>query len=133
MLPCCSYKCSIIVHVVKAVIIVISVNLSTLFVASHILSTKVAREWRLNLGFGTQKNCPFPLNRGVPSTRLCEWGHILCILNGQSCPKERFHCIIFYFQLTTNTYKTVCYYIYIHNDNNNNNNKNNNNNNNVIQ
>lgn len=24
-------------------------------------------EWRLNLGFGNQKKCPFPLNRNVPS------------------------------------------------------------------
>ena len=38
----------IIVHVVKAAIIVIMVhfNLSTLFVVSHILSTKVSPEWR---------------------------------------------------------------------------------------
>ena len=54
-----------IVDVVKALIIVISVNinLSTLFVVSHVLSTKVSPEWRLNLGFGTQKKCPF--NRGM--------------------------------------------------------------------
>ena len=54
-----------IVDVVKALIIVISVNinLSTLFVISHVLSTKVSPEWRLNLGFGTQKKCPF--NRGM--------------------------------------------------------------------
>ena len=38
----------IIFHVVKVAIIVISVhlNLSTLFVVSHILSTKVSPEWR---------------------------------------------------------------------------------------
>ena len=38
----------IIVHVVKAAIIVIMVhfNLTTLFVVSHILSTKVSPEWR---------------------------------------------------------------------------------------
>ena len=48
-----------------------------IFVASHFLSAKVSPEWRLNLGFGTQKKCPFPLNRGVPSIevtkqKLCE-------------------------------------------------------------
>ena len=54
-----------IVDVVKALIIVISVNinLTTLFVVSHVLSTKVSPEWRLNLRFGTQKKCPF--NRGM--------------------------------------------------------------------
>ena len=38
----------IILHVVKAAIIVIMVhfNLTTLFVVSHILSTKVSPEWR---------------------------------------------------------------------------------------
>ena len=47
-----------IVHVAKAVIIVISVNinLSTFFVLSHVLSTTVSHEWRLNLGFGTQEH-----------------------------------------------------------------------------
>ena len=34
---------------------------------SHSLIAKVAPEWRLNLGFGTQTKCPFLLNRGVPS------------------------------------------------------------------
>ena len=34
---------------------------------SHFLIAKVFPECRLNLGFGTQKKCPFPLNRGVPS------------------------------------------------------------------
>ena len=50
-----------IVHVMKALIIVISVNinLSTLFVVSDTFSTKVFPEWRLNLGYGTQKKCPF--------------------------------------------------------------------------
>ena len=33
---------------------------------SHFLIAKVSPEWRLNLGFGTQKECPFTLNRGVP-------------------------------------------------------------------
>ena len=56
----------------KAAIIVISVNLSTLFVVSHILGAKVSAEWRLNLGFGTQKKCPFPLNRGVPSKEVID-------------------------------------------------------------
>ena len=37
-----------------------------LFVVSHLLSTNVSPEWRLNPGFGTQKKCPFPLNGDVP-------------------------------------------------------------------
>ena len=38
---------------------------------SHILSTYfVSPEWRLNLGFGTHKKCPFPLNRGVPEKEV---------------------------------------------------------------
>ena len=36
-----------------------------LFVVSHLLSTNVSPEWRLNPGFGTQKKCPFPLNRDL--------------------------------------------------------------------
>ena len=53
-----NYYLSEIVHVAKAVIIVISVNinLSTFFVVSHVLSTTVSHEWRLNLGFGTQEH-----------------------------------------------------------------------------
>ena len=111
----------IIVHVVKAAIIVISehFNLSTLLVVSHVLSTKMSPEWRKNLGF---KKCPFPLNRGVPSTELtdkkimwiCARGQISSPLDG-SVPwidwgvlMKRFYCIIFYLwvQLRTNTYKT---------------------------
>ena len=68
-LRCCvltSHKISavhhfyVIVHVLKAVSIVTSehLNLSTIFLVSHLLSAKV---WRLNLGFGTQRKCPFPL------------------------------------------------------------------------
>ena len=99
----------IIVHVVKATIIVISehFNLSTLLVVSHVLSTKVSPEWRKNLGF---KKCPFPLNRGVPSTELTDkkimWifarGQISHPLDG-SVPwidwgvlMKRFYWIIFY-------------------------------------
>ena len=59
------------------------------FVVSHFLSAKVSSEWKLNLGFGTQKKCPFPLNRGVPSIKLTNtkimWtffqDQILCPLN----------------------------------------------------
>ena len=78
--------------VVKAVIIVTGVhlNLSTLFVASRFLSAKLFPEWRLNPDFGTQKRCPFPLNRCVPSTEVTDtklmWtffrDQILCPLNG---------------------------------------------------
>ena len=58
-----------IVDVVKVAILVISVplNLSTIFVVSHFVSAKLSTEWRLNPGFGTLKECPFPLNSGVPS------------------------------------------------------------------
>ena len=111
----------IIVHVVKAAIIVISehFNLSTLLVVSHVLSTKVSPEWRKNLGF---KKCPFPLNRGVPSTELTDkkimWifarGQISRPLDGSvtwidcSVLMKRLYCIIFYLsvQLRTNTHKT---------------------------
>ena len=27
---------------------------------------KLSPKWKLNKGFGTQKKCPFPLNKGVP-------------------------------------------------------------------
>ena len=56
----------------KASTFVISANLkiSTLFVVSHFLSAKVFSEWRLNLGFGTQKKCSFSLNRGVPAREV---------------------------------------------------------------
>ena len=63
-------------------------------------------EWRLNTGFGTQKNWPFPLNKGVPSIEVIGtkimWvffrDQILCPLNGGvpwievTVPKETFHC-----------------------------------------
>ena len=39
-------------------------------ICGHFLSAKVSSEWGLNLGFATQKKCPFPLNRGVPSIKL---------------------------------------------------------------
>ena len=52
----------------------ISANLkiSTLFVVSHFLSAKVSSEWRLSLGFGTQKKCFFSLNRGVFSREVSD-------------------------------------------------------------
>ena len=57
-------------------VVVISVHsmymLSTLLVVSHYFSAKVSPEWRLNLGFGTQKKCPFPLNRSVPSLEVTD-------------------------------------------------------------
>ena len=65
-----------IVQFVKADIIVISVNLK-LSSEPFLLSVtfwvlKVSREWSLNLGFGIQKKCPFPLNRGVPSIEVTD-------------------------------------------------------------
>ena len=70
-----SHKCTTsIVQFVKAAIIVISVHLkiSTLPVVSHVLTTEVSSEWRLNLGLWTQKTCPFPLNRVVCSTEVAD-------------------------------------------------------------
>ena len=56
--------------VLKVVAIVTSVHLNLSTSGSHSLIAKVAPEWRLNLGFGTQTKCPFLLNRGVPSTEV---------------------------------------------------------------
>ena len=63
-----------IVHVDTAVIIVISVHLNstTLFVVSYGLRAKVSSEWRLIPGFGTQKKCPFTLNRGTVYSLLTD-------------------------------------------------------------
>ena len=36
------------------------------------LSVKVSYEWRLNLGLGTQKRCPLPLNRGISSIKVTD-------------------------------------------------------------
>ena len=33
---------------------------------------KVSPEWRSKLGFRTQRKCPFPLNRGVPSIEVTD-------------------------------------------------------------
>ena len=66
---------------VKAVIIVMSVHLSTLLmVSSDALSTMVSPEWRLNLGFGAREKRPFPLNRSAPSI----------VTRGQACFSLRF-------------------------------------------
>ena len=59
-----------IVHVVKADVIAASERLDlhvrTLFVC------EVSPEWRLKLGFGTKKKCPFPLYRGHPSLEVTD-------------------------------------------------------------
>ena len=55
----------------KGVTFVTSVHLDlTILVVSLFLSAKVSPEWRLNPGFGTQKKCPFPLNRSIPSKEV---------------------------------------------------------------
>ena len=61
-----------IVCVLRAVAIVTfeHLNLSTIFMVSHLLSAKMSPQSRLNLGFGTQKKCPFPQNRSVPSIEV---------------------------------------------------------------
>ena len=100
ILMMCLYPVSEIVQSVKASVIVIRVHLkiSTLFAVSHFSSSKVFR-------FGTQ--CPFPLNRGIPSKEVIntkimwaffqeqilspEWR---CPLN-RGVPNETFHCTLF--------------------------------------
>ena len=59
--------------------------LSTLLVVSHYFSAKVSPEWRLNLGFGTQKKCPFPLNRSVPSLEVTDAKIMLTIFGTKVC------------------------------------------------
>ena len=64
-----------LIRVLKAVAIVSNkhFNLSLIFLVSHFWIAKVSPEWRLNVGlFGTQKKCPFPLNRGVPSKEVTD-------------------------------------------------------------
>ena len=66
---------------------------------SHFLSDKVSPGWRLKPSFRTQKKCPFPLNKGVPSIEYNKYkdyvnifrDQILCPSNG-AVSKERFHC-----------------------------------------
>ena len=61
-----------LIHVLKAVTTVTSehLNLSTIFVVSHFLIAKMSPEKTLNPGFGTQRKCSFPLNRGIPSVEV---------------------------------------------------------------
>ena len=65
-------------------------------VVSNFLSAKVSPEWRLNLGVGTLKKYPFPLNRGVPSKEITNtkimWTFFVS-LGYKSVPKEKFHCM----------------------------------------
>ena len=42
-------------------------NLSSIFVVNHFLIAKVSPQWRLIPGFGSQKKCWSPLNKGIPS------------------------------------------------------------------
>ena len=77
------------------------------------MSAKVSPERRLNLGFRTQKKCPFPLNRGVPSIevrkqRLCKHFSVtkFCVPSVAvslewRCPKEGF-------QFSLSYYRTCC-------------------------
>ena len=61
-----------IVHALKSEAILTGElrNLSTLFVISRFLSTKVSHERRLTPGFATKKKCPFPLEGNVPSIEV---------------------------------------------------------------
>ena len=84
----------------------VNTNVLTIFVASHSLISKVSPEWRVNPGFVTQKKCPFPLKRRVPTTEVKDtkimWtffrDQILCPLNGgvlwiKVFQRRMFHCI----------------------------------------
>ena len=58
----------------------------------------------VNLGVGTQEECPFPLNRGVPLIKVTNTkivrtffpGQVLYPMNG-GVPEESFHCITILF------------------------------------
>ena len=91
-----------IVHGLKAVTIVtrgILKLINHFWGLSHFLSDKVSPGWRLKPSLGTQKKCPFLLNKGVPSIEYNKYkdyvnifpGPNLCPLNG-AVPNERFHC-----------------------------------------
>ena len=56
-----------IVHVVKADVIGTSKRLDL-----HVRTLFARCPWRLKLGFGTQKKCPFPLNRGHSSIEVTD-------------------------------------------------------------
>ena len=60
-----------LIHVLKAVAIVTSA-LNELINEWSVtfLIAKVSPEWRLNLGVGAPKKCPFPLNRDVSSQEV---------------------------------------------------------------
>ena len=72
------------VHLIKLINASCSQSLFDHYIRCHM------NAWRLNMGFGTQKKCPFPLNSGVPSlgvtdtkimwTFFCDQS--LCPLNG---------------------------------------------------
>ena len=82
-----------IVHVVKADVIATSERLDlhvrTLFVC------EVSPEWRLKLGFGTKKKCPFPLYRGHPSLEVTDTKIMYIVLRPNfvspewSCPLNK--------------------------------------------
>ena len=62
--------------------------------SSHFLSDKVSPGWRLKPSFRTQKKCPFPLNKGVPSIEYNKYKDYVNIFPAPnfvslewSCPK----------------------------------------------
>ena len=62
---------------------------------SHFLSDKVSPGWRLKPSFGTQKKCPIPLFKGVPSVEYNKYKDYVNIFSGPNfvsiewnCPKE---------------------------------------------
>ena len=77
---------------VDIIAIMVHLNLSTLFVVSNVLRPNVLPEWKLKLGFGILKKCPFPLNRCVPSIELADTKNMRTVFffAGPSlCPLKR--------------------------------------------
>ena len=60
--------------------------------ASHYLISKVFPEWRLNPGFGIKKECPFPLNRGVPSIKITNTNIYVNIFPGPNFVSLEWRC-----------------------------------------
>ena len=81
--------------------IVISIHFVNPLCGQSVFDCQGVTLLKANLVFKAQKNCPFSLNRGVPSIEVIDtkimWKffleQILCLLN-RVVPKERFHCIM---------------------------------------
>ena len=87
-----------IIHGLKAVTIVTSeflnLYINHFWGLSHFLSDEVSPGWRPKPSLGTQKKCPFPLYKGVPSIEYNKYKDYVNIFSGPnfvslewSCPK----------------------------------------------